>query len=172
LDTVLDDMAVPMAIVRQGYRVVFETGAIAFEHGSRSAWEEFSRKTRIVAGAVQFLRRGRTQIPWSAPQAVFSLFSHKILRWLSPVAGAVFIMSCFALRNDGLMFAVIWWSAVVALAVGALGCSESLRRLLPIGICYYFCMVHLAAATGLFRGIIGGQAVAWERFPRTPVSPA
>lgn len=170
-DTVLDDMAVPMAVVRQGYRVVFDTEAIAFEHGSRSAWEEFSRKTRIVAGAVQFLRRGAWQIPWSAPQTVFSLFSHKILRWLSPVIGAIFFVSCFALRGEGLAFAILWWAAVVAMLVGLLGCAESLRRLLPIGVCYYFGMVHVAAATGMLRGLIGGQAVAWQRFPRTPVTP-
>jgi biofilm PGA synthesis N-glycosyltransferase PgaC len=171
-DTVLDDMAVPMAVIRRGYRVVFEGEAIAFEHGSRSAWEEFSRKTRIVAGAVQFLIRGRTQIPWRAPQAVFSLLSHKVLRWLSPVLGAVFVMSCFALRGEGTAFALIWWTAVVGVVVGLLGCWEALRRLLPIGVCYYFGMVHVAAATGMLRGLIGGQAVAWQRFPRTPVSPA
>jgi cellulose synthase/poly-beta-1,6-N-acetylglucosamine synthase-like glycosyltransferase len=171
-DTVLDDMAVPMAVVRKGYRVIFETEAIAFEHGSRSAWEEFSRKTRIVAGAVQFLRRGFRQIPWRAPQAVFSLLSHKVLRWLSPVIGSVFFMSCFALRGEGVAFAALWWTAAVAMGIGLLGCVESLRRLLPIGVCYYFGMVHVAAATGMLRGLVGGQAVAWQRFPRTPVTPA
>ncbi|BCS33212.1 hypothetical protein TBR22_A24390 [Luteitalea sp. TBR-22] len=170
-DTVLDDMAVPMAVIRAGRRVVFEPGAIAFEHGSRSAWEEFSRKTRIVAGAVQFLQRGRTQIPWRAPQVVFSLLSHKVLRWLSPVLGAIFFVSCYALRDEGLAYAFIWWGAVVAMGVGLLGSFQSLRRLLPIGVCYYFGMVHVAAATGMLRGLIGGQAVAWRRFPRTPVSP-
>jgi hypothetical protein len=61
---------------------------------------------------------------------------------------------------------------VVGVVVGLLGCWEALRRLLPIGVCYYFGMVHVAAATGMLRGLIGGQAVAWQRFPRTPVSPA
>ena len=170
-DTVLDDMAVPMAVIKQGYRVVFDMEAIAFEHGARTAWEEFSRKTRIVAGAVQFLKRGRGQIPWRAPQAVFSLVSHKVLRWLSPLIGALFLVSCFALRHEGLVYSAIWWSTVATLVLGLLGCFQTLRRLLPIGVCYYFCMVHLAAATGMIRGLIGGQAVAWQRFPRTPVSP-
>lgn len=169
-DTVLDDMAVPMAVIRQGYRVVFDMEAIALEHGARTAWEEFSRKTRIVAGAVQFLKRGRRQIPWRAPQAVFSLMSHKVLRWLSPLVGALFLVSCFALRQEGLMYSAIWWATLVTLALGVLGCVQTLRRLVPIGVCYYFCMVHLAAATGMIRGLIGGQAVAWQRFPRTPVS--
>lgn len=170
-DTVLDDMAVPMAVIRQGYRVVFDTDSMAFEHGARSAWEEFSRKTRIVAGAVQLLKRGRHQIPWRAPQAVFSLLSHKVLRWLSPLIGSLFVVSCFALRDQGLLYEIVWFSTLVALALGALGSIQLFRRLLPIGICYYFCMVHLAAATGMLRGLIGGQQVAWQRFPRTPVSP-
>jgi cellulose synthase/poly-beta-1,6-N-acetylglucosamine synthase-like glycosyltransferase len=168
-DTVLDDMAVPMAVVKAGHRVVFEAGAIAFEHGSRSTWEEFSRKTRIVAGAVQFLERGRSQIPWAAPQVVFSLFSHKVLRWLSPVVGAFFFAACFAMRGESVAYAFLWWGVVVAMGVGVLGVFEPLRRLLPIGLCYYFGMVHVAAATGMLRGLIGGQAVAWRRFPRTPV---
>lgn len=170
-DTVLDDMAVPMAVIRKGYRVVFDTGAIAFEHGARSAWEEFARKTRIVAGAVQFLKRGRTQIPWRAPQAVFSLLSHKVLRWLSPLIGALFLVSCFALRHEGLAYSIVWYATLATLILGVLGTVPVLRRLVPIGVCYYFCMVHLAAATGMIRGLIGGQAVAWQRFPRTPVRP-
>jgi len=171
-DTVLDDMAVPMAVIRRGHRVVFDTQAMAFEHGARSAWEEFSRKTRIVAGAVQFLKRGHRQIPWGAPQAVFSLLSHKVLRWLSPLVGALFVASCYGLREQGIVFEGLWWATVATLALGVLGCVPALRRLLPIGVCYYFCMVHLAAATGMLRGLIGGQQVAWQRFPRTPVSPA
>lgn len=170
-DTVLDDMAVPMAVIRQGYRVVFDTDSMAFEHGARSAWEEFARKTRIVAGAIQFLKRGRQQIPWRAPQAVFSLLSHKVLRWLSPLIGALFVVSCFALRDQAVMYSVVWSTTCVTLGLGLLGCIEALRRFLPVGVCYYFCMVHLAAATGMLRGLIGGQQVAWQRFPRTPVAP-
>lgn len=170
-DTVLDDMALPMRVIQRGYRVVFEGAATAHEHGSRSAWEEFARKTRIVAGAVQFLGRSNRQIPWRAPQVLFSLFSHKVLRWLSPLIGGVFLVSCYALQSEGWFFAIMWWATLATLALGLLGCAHWLRRFLPIGVCYYFGMVHLAAATGMLRGLLGGQAVAWQRFPRTPVVP-
>ncbi len=169
-DTVLDDMAVPMAVIRQGYRVVFEPDATALEHGARSAWEEFSRKVRIVAGAVQFLKRGRQQIPWRAPQVVVSLLSHKVLRWASPIIGAVLVTTCYALRNEGWAYTAVWWATLAALVLGVLGCSQTLRRFAPIGVCYYFCMVHLAAAVGLLRGLLGQQDVTWQRFQRTPVS--
>ena len=69
LDTVLDDMAIPAGIIRAGFRVVYEPAASAIEQGSRSAREEFARKIRIIAGAVQFLTRRRAcrQCLWTPP---------------------------------------------------------------------------------------------------------
>src|SRR5690606_34086932 len=139
------------------------------EHGARSAWEEFWRKVRIVAGAVQFLERGRRQIPWRSPQGAVSLFSHKVLRWASPIIGAVLLTACYALRGEGWAYTAVWWSTLAALVLGLLGCFQTLRRFAPIGVCYYFCMVHLAAAVGLLRGVLGQQNVTWERFQRAPL---
>ena len=51
---------------------------------SESAREEFARKTRVVAGAMQFLARNDSSVPLTAPQVILSLVSHKALRWLSP----------------------------------------------------------------------------------------
>ena len=84
-DTILDDMAIPMAVARAGYRVVFEPSAMAREAGSDSVVEEFSRKSRVVAGAVQFLLRRDSSLPLTAFQVWFAMVSHKGLRWFSPV---------------------------------------------------------------------------------------
>ena len=65
-DTILDDMAIPMAVVRKGYRVVFEPEARAHEQGVETAREEFSRKSRVVAGAIQFLTRRDSNVPAGA----------------------------------------------------------------------------------------------------------
>jgi cellulose synthase/poly-beta-1,6-N-acetylglucosamine synthase-like glycosyltransferase len=93
-DTILDDMAIPMAVVRAGYRVVYEGTARALEQGSETAREEFARKMRVIAGAVQFIRRRDSAVPASAPQVIVSLVSHKALRWLSPLfAIAIFVSS-------------------------------------------------------------------------------
>ena len=54
--------------------------------------EEFARKARVVAGAMQFLARHDSDVPASSPQVILSLISHKALRWLSPAfATLVFI---------------------------------------------------------------------------------
>ena len=166
-DTILDDMAIPMAVIRAGKRVVFEPEALAFERGSDTALEEFSRKSRVVAGAVQFLRRADSAVPLDDMQVVLALTSHKGLRWLSPVFAALAFAASIALASESRLF--LGASAVQAgfLAIGALGCVPALRRWNVIGLAHYFWLVQVAAGVGFARGLSGRQSVTWRRFART-----
>jgi cellulose synthase/poly-beta-1,6-N-acetylglucosamine synthase-like glycosyltransferase len=164
-DTILDDMAIPFEVVKAGQRVVFEPAARAIEAGSLSAMEEFWRKVRVVAGAVQFMTRVRRwrKLPF---QFTFSLFSHKVLRWLTPL----FLLS---LLVSSLLLLGHRWVGLPALVVqlgfygvGLLGCHAGLRRWKPIGLAHYFCLVQAGAAVGLVRGAMNRQSVRWQRFER------
>jgi cellulose synthase/poly-beta-1,6-N-acetylglucosamine synthase-like glycosyltransferase len=167
LDTILDDMAIPMAIVRAGRRVVFEREAVGFERGSQSAREEFARKSRVVAGAVQFLRRPDSYVPLRDLQIVLALTSHKALRWLSPVFAALAFAASIVLSRESGLFLSAAVVQSIFLTGGALGCVPALRRWNPIGVAHYFWLVQTAAAVGFFRGLSGRQAVTWRRFART-----
>ena len=166
-DTILDDMAIPMAVVRAGQRVVFEERAIAHERGSETAAEEFSRKVRVVAGAVQFLLRRDSAVPASNLQVFTALVSHKTLRWLSPMFAVVALVASTVLAQHSNVF--LWATAVqlAFLTLGILGCVPALRRWSLVGLAHYFCLVHAAAAVGFTRGILGRQSVAWRRFARS-----
>jgi cellulose synthase/poly-beta-1,6-N-acetylglucosamine synthase-like glycosyltransferase len=167
-DTILDDMAIPMSIVRAGGRVVFEPGARAQEPGVESAKEEFARKTRVVAGAMQFLSRSDSSVPLSAPQVILSLISHKALRWLSPAFAMVVFGTSVTLAGSGQFYQYTTVSILqaVVLILGLAGCFPSLRRLPPIGLSHYFCLVQAAAAVGFVKGLSGRQSVLWRRFVR------
>src|SRR6185503_11226095 len=52
-DTLLDDVLIPLRIVQQGYRVVFEPAARAFDYTSTTVQQEFGRKARTIAGTFQ-----------------------------------------------------------------------------------------------------------------------
>lgn len=170
-DTILDDMAIPMAMLRAGYRVVFEPDALAEEAGSGSASEEFWRKVRVVAGAVQFLVRPDSGIPVTRVQALFTLISHKALRWLSPAFAAVAFAASALLAPSSAFFAAVLAAECAVLAVGAAGCVPAMRRVSFIALAHYFCLVQAAAALGFVRGLAGRQPVAWRRFARTSVQP-
>lgn len=142
-DTILDDMAIPMAIVRAGARVVFEPEAFAQEHGSETASEEFSRKVRVVAGAVQFLMRPDSAVPRGDLQLLLALVSHKTLRWLSPVFAAVAFAAAVLLAEESWLF--LWAALLQAASLGAavLGCIPAVRRINVFGLAHYFWLVQI-----------------------------
>jgi poly-beta-1,6-N-acetyl-D-glucosamine synthase len=165
-DTILDDMAIPMSVIRARRRVVFEATAVGFEEGSKTATEEFYRKSRVIAGAVQFLARRDSAVPLAMPQVILSLVSHKALRWLSPVFGTCTFVSALALADGAPHYAVAALGQGALLAVGIAGCAPFLRRLSPVAMAHYFCLIQAAAAIGFVRGLTGRQSVLWRRFER------
>jgi cellulose synthase/poly-beta-1,6-N-acetylglucosamine synthase-like glycosyltransferase len=169
-DTILDDMAIPMAVIKQGRRVVFEGSARAFEQGSETATEEFARKARVVAGAIQFIGRAASSVPVSSPQVILSLVSHKGLRWLSPAFAASAFGSSLVLADSAFGYALAASAQGGLLLMALLGCVPRLRRLTPLAMAHYFCLLQLAAAVGFVRGVSGRQSVLWRRFERAQVS--
>jgi cellulose synthase/poly-beta-1,6-N-acetylglucosamine synthase-like glycosyltransferase len=167
-DTILDDMAIPMAVVRAGRRVVFEPTAHAYEQGSETAAEEFARKSRVVAGAIQFLRRRDSWIGLRSPQAIFSLLSHKGLRWLSPAFLAAAFGASLALADASIGYAAAAAAQGVLFLLGIAGCWPPLRRIGVVAVAHYFCLVQAAACVGFLRGLTGAQSVLWQRFNRAP----
>lgn len=83
--TILDDVYIPMEIVRRGYRVVFEPEARAWDAASEGFLREFRRKVRTLTGNYQLLQL----MPWLLTRGNplrFELVSHKLLRLLVPFA--------------------------------------------------------------------------------------
>src|SRR5262249_5851679 len=92
-DTLIEDFVIPLGIVRQHKRVVFEPAATAWEVGTESLQEEYKRRVRIAAGAAQALKRGNGW-PVGAPLRFWFIFvSHKLLRWLSPIFGILTLVA-------------------------------------------------------------------------------
>jgi hypothetical protein len=162
-------MAIPMAVIRAGYRVVFEPAVRAHEQGSSTAKEEFARKSRVVAGAVQFLRRRQSGVPINRPQVMLSLLSHKGLRWMTPAFATLALLASVSLASSSGGYATAAFAQIVLLTFGLAGCSPTLRKVSIVGLAHYFCLVQAAAAVGFIRGMIGRQSVLWRRFARGPV---
>jgi len=84
-DTILDDVLIPMRIVRFGYRVLFEPAARAYDRPATSAGEEFVRKVRTIAGNFQMLARERWMLDPFRNRLWLQTLSHKGLRLLGPL---------------------------------------------------------------------------------------
>ena len=169
-DTILDDMAIPMAVIRAGRRVVFETTARAYEQGSQTATEEFARKVRVVAGAMQFMSRRESWVPLRSPQAVLSLMSHKGLRWLSPMFVTGTFVTSILLAPGSFGYTAAALIQGLLFVCGLAGCVPAVRRVGIFAFAHYFCLVQAAAGVGFVRGLTGAQSVLWRRFARVPAT--
>ncbi|GAA3947606.1 glycosyltransferase [Hymenobacter algoricola] len=81
----VDDFFISMAVLRDGLQAINELDAVCYEDVSDRLPEEFRRKARISAGNFQNLHafRGLLWPVWSGP--AFAFWSHKVLRWLTPL---------------------------------------------------------------------------------------
>ena len=167
MDTITDDFAMALGVLAQGRRVVYEPDAHSVEIVVPDVQAEFRRKIRMIAGGYQTLWRYRGLFnPFARPGIAWQLVSHKLLRWLVPVFLLSAIAAAFIAREHPAM-ALAFGLQIVFYATALCGwLSQTLRRWMPVYVPYYFCAVNAAAAIGLWRYLIGGQSVTWQKVKR------
>jgi cellulose synthase/poly-beta-1,6-N-acetylglucosamine synthase-like glycosyltransferase len=169
-DTILDDLLIPLRIVRRGYRVLFEPEARAYDRTPATAGQEFSRKTRTIAGTFQLFARERWLFYPLRNRLWFQTFSHKGLRLILPALHLALFVANLAVVD-------LWpyrWILSAQLAFYAatlLGCTALLgrRRPLLVSVPYTMCLLCWATMVGFARTLTHRQPVTWERVSRTRV---
>jgi len=166
-DTILDDFVTTMHVIQQGQRVVYEPSAVADENGTPSTAQEFRRRVRISAGAVQSLKRGQYP-PISRPIELWQYVSHKLLRWIGPLPLLLMLAGSLLLWNAGGIYRIAFaGQAIVGLTAAAAWISVPFRETRAGGIPFYFVMSHVAMTVGILRGILNRQRVTWTKTGRT-----
>jgi poly-beta-1,6-N-acetyl-D-glucosamine synthase len=160
--TILDDVYLPMQVVRQGKRVVLDERARAWDHPNLGTEREFSRKVRTLSGNYQLLQLA----PWlwgGSNPIRFEFVSHKLLRLVVPFALMVLLAASFWLSAPFYRVTLILQLVFYSLSVLALS------RLLKGGILARvadsagtFVLLNGAAVVAL-ANFLGGRRAAWTR---------
>lgn len=165
-DTILDDFVISMNVARRGLWFLHESKALGFERNELEIAGEFKRKTRIIAGGYQCMRKGLGMPFPSNPFLLFKFFSHKFLRWTGGPLFALLLLDLFYLELH--VSNNIWLSLVllvVTLSILAAILAQlfpTVRRLPGFNILYYFYMLQLASLIGSVRGLFNLQKVTWR----------
>jgi len=162
--TILDDVLIPMQISEQGYRVLFDTRAAAFDRIAGTAEREFSRKTRTISGNFQlFASHPRFLLPWRNRLWVQTL-SHKVLRLVMPGFLILAIVSNVALSPSAFYEVVfLVQSGFYATATIGRATRDAGWKSAVFNVPYTFCVLNWATVVALGRFLAGRHAVAWER---------
>lgn len=168
-DTVLDDVLIPLSIVRRGYRALFEPRARAWDRVAASAEEELTRKVRTLAGNFQLFSRERWLLDPSRNRIWLATVSHKGLRLLGPALHALALATTVALAVEPL-YAVLLAGQVTfyAAALGGHAARRAGRKSPVLAVPYVLCLLNWATVLGFVRFATGRQRATWTRAARPP----
>lgn len=162
-DVLLDDMFVPLSLVRSRKCTVLSADALAYDEACDDD-REFGRKVRTLAGNYQLFAK----MPWLLVPGKngvwFELVSHKLLRLLCPWALVLLfsVSGALAFASELPGVALLAWRAVWLLQVLFYGLALLGARAGRAGvIARTFVVLNAAAVVGLWRFLLGSQAVTW-----------
>lgn len=161
--TILDDVAVPMELVLDGYRVLFEPAARAWDRGGSRPGQEYRRKTRTLAGNYQLLWLRPALLNPLRNRLLGQLLSHKVGRLLAPYALLVALAASglLAVRSGG-FYALAFLAQAAFYGLAALGSLAPGRGPRLLRLPHTFVLLHVAAATGLVAFLRGTATAGWR----------
>lgn len=161
----LPDFVLPLQVVEQGYRVVYEPRALLCEASLREPTDEFRMRVRVALRsfwALWDLRRllrggGGMMFCWQ-------LWSHKVLRYLC----FIFLIAAYvtngwlAFGGNGAFQWLFLLQNIAYLAGGLANQLESRRLKVPgVRLLYYLFLLNAASAFAFFKFLARHKQVVW-----------
>jgi cellulose synthase/poly-beta-1,6-N-acetylglucosamine synthase-like glycosyltransferase len=165
-----DDMTISSQIPLQGYRLIFEPQATAWENATIHARAEFRRKVRIANRCTRALLGNGRRLFTSGFYAV-EVLSHKVVRHMIPFFLIPMLAASVVLAPRSVFYAVMLGGQVLVylLAIaGAVLRDTKAGYWKLFSVPYYFCFVNAAAFVGLLKLIRGQGTHAWTTRATNP----
>jgi poly-beta-1,6-N-acetyl-D-glucosamine synthase len=160
-ETILDDVYIPMHVLKQGARVIFEPRARVWDIPDLGMEREFARKVRTLSGNYQLLKLS----PWllgSSNPVWFGFVSHKLIRLMVPFALAALLVSSAMLPGGVYRLALIFQVAFYALGAWALVGPKHGMLARAAEPAFTIVLLNTAALVA-FVNFVTGRRVAWAR---------
>ena len=159
--TILDDVLLPMQVVRRGSRVIFDSRARAWDSPDLGSSREFARKVRTLSGNYQLLQLA----PWvlgSGNAIRFEFMSHKLSRLIVPFALLALFVASLLLTAPFYRVALFAQLAFYGLSLIALGGMKvgPLSRIADPARTF---VVLNSAAMVAFVNFVTGRKAVWVR---------
>lgn len=159
---ILDDVYWPLQVTMQGYRVIHDARARAFDLLPAKASDEFRRKVRTLSGNFQLVGQlPMALLPWKNP-VWLQFISHKLFRLLVPWALLGMVGLSLALSNS--FFALAFWLQTAFYGCGLAGIGfPSLAKFRPISAATSFLVLNSAAWLAFWIWLLGRTSRSWTK---------
>jgi glycosyltransferase involved in cell wall biosynthesis len=154
------DLSFPFNMVKRGWRAVYVPDARASEKMVPTIEGEFARKRRMMSHGWPIVLRGGMLSPRGyGPMYTLMIFSHRVLRYLSPFLHLVALGLSIALVGQGWVY-VLALALQLALIIAAL--IAPLLPARPLLVARYYVLTTASLAAGLWDWLRHGTAAGWE----------
>jgi cellulose synthase/poly-beta-1,6-N-acetylglucosamine synthase-like glycosyltransferase len=165
--TLLDDVFWPLQVNLQGYRVIHESRARAFDRLPERVGDEFRRKVRTLTGNFQLLTLlPSALLPWRNP-VWFQFLSHKVFRLLVPWGLLVLLGLNFCLT--GPLYLAILWAQILFYGMALVGFNRGVgKNFRPAAAASSFLVLNAAAWCASWNWLFGRASRSWGKVLYTP----
>jgi cellulose synthase/poly-beta-1,6-N-acetylglucosamine synthase-like glycosyltransferase len=159
------DLSFPFALAKRGKRSLYVPVAQAEEKMVPTMEGEFARKRRMMVGIWDIVvGEGMISPRGYSTLYAFELFSHRLLRYLTPFLHFIAFFANLALLGSGTVYVVTYGIQVAAIAAALFGGSFPVG---PLRLARYYAMTTLSIAAGLWDRFRHGAPGTWEKAPGT-----
>ena len=159
----ISDFVIAMDMREQGLRTVLEPAAVCIEETLDRADRELSMRIRVGLRSLSALAtRRRFLNPLHYGLFAWQLWSHKLLRYLSPLFVMLALVTNIALALQG-RHELLMALQAAALGAGMIGFlpGRLFRHSRLMAQPYYFLLTNVASAISLVRFLRGERVVTW-----------
>ena len=161
---VTDDLYLSLFPMLEGYKVVFEDNAVAYESVGKNVSEEFSRKVRFSATNYQTLSFLKKLLFLRRPLISYAFFSHKVIRWFLPFILLFVLIDNIFIAGKNMFVDVTLILQIVFYLLALLGyiLSKMKLRFSLFSMPYFFVVTNIAIFKGFLNFITKKHSVIWE----------
>ena len=160
----LPDFVLPLKVVEQGYRVVYEPEAVLKEPSLKSAENEYKMRVRVSLRALWALWDMRHLLTFT-PSFLYSwqLWSHKVLRYICFFWLLTAYLSNSLLWADHIIYKIAFIAQNTAYLVALLYplLEKNRHSNAFASLFHYFALLNIACAHAFFKFLAGQKQVIW-----------
>jgi cellulose synthase/poly-beta-1,6-N-acetylglucosamine synthase-like glycosyltransferase len=156
------DLSLPFNMVKRGLRAVYVPQARASERMVPSLAGEFQRKRRMMSHTWPIVLRGGMLSPRGYPLAyALMVFSHRVLRYLTPALHAIALAANIALLAAG-AGTLYWVTLALQLGLALAALLGGVLRVRPLLLARYYVLTTASPAAGLWDWLRHGTPAWWD----------
>lgn len=158
-----DDLIIPLAIYRKGFKIIYEEEAICEELTTAESKEEILKRSRITLQNIQGLLFMKDLLnPFRYGIFSLQLWSHKVMRIFLPFLLIWIFITNMLLWEQRSFYSILLGFQVIFYLMAIFGFALHKKGIRIFAIPFYFCLSEIAVLVGVVRAILGIKMATWE----------